>query len=401
MPLEYRNPSEDELRATFESANVAFTAELKDEDFELQKRELPTDRVFGAFDDGQAVGLAASIAFDMTIPGGVVPCGGVTYVGVIPSHRRQGVLTELMRAQLDDLHERGEPVAALWASEPVIYGRFGYGIAAPAAFMDAEKAGFAFRDDPGPTGKARLLTKEEARKLFPPIYERARLQRHGMMSRSEARWDARVNDPEHWRDGASPKYFVVVEIEGQGEAFAMYRVKQKWERGMPEGELRLVDAIATSTEATRELWRYLFGVDLVSRISLWNYDPATPLFLMVKDARRLQLKLADGIWLRLVDVGEALRRRSYAGDGSVVLELTDAFCPWNEGRYRAGANAGPTDDAAELRLTVSDLASAYLGAFSFERLAAADRVEELSDGGVARATELFRTPLPPWCPEPF
>jgi predicted acetyltransferase len=401
VPLEYRNPSEDELRATFNAANVAFANELRDDDFELQKQELPPERVFGAFDDGNPVGLAASIAFEMTIPGGGAPCAGVTYVGVMPSHRRRGVLTELMRAQLDDVHERGEPLAALWASEPVIYGRFGYGIAAPVAAMEAEKAGFAFRDDPGTTGTARLLTKEEARAAFPPIFERARVQRHGMMSRSEARWDGRVSDPEHWRDGASPKYYVLIELDGQGEAFAMYRVKEKWERGMPQGELQLVDAIATSTEATRELWRYLFGVDLVARVSLWNFDPATPLFLMVKDARRLQLKLSDGIWLRLVDVGEALQRRSYADEGSVVVEVMDSFCPWNEGRYRAGADAGPADDEAELRLSVSDLASAYLGAFSFERLAAAGRVEELADGAIARATALFKTALPPYCPEPF
>jgi predicted acetyltransferase len=401
VALEYRNPLEDELRATFESANVAFGNELRDDDFELQKRELPADRVFGAYDDGQAVGLAASIAFEMTIPGGVAPCGGVTYVGVMPSHRRRGVLTELMRAQLDDLHARGEPLAALWASEPVIYGRFGYGIASPSASMEAEHAGFAFRDDPGPTGRTRMLTKNEARKLYPPIYERARVQRHGMMSRSEARWDARVNDPEHWRDGASPKYYVLIELDGQGEAFAMYRIKEKWERGMPQSELMLVDAIATSTEATRELWRYIFGVDLIARVTLWNYDPATPLFLMVKDARRLQLKLGDGIWLRLVDVGEALRQRSYAGEGSVVLEVKDDFCPWNEGRYRAGEDAGPTDDGAELELSAADLASAYLGAFSFERLAASGRVQERADGAIARATALFRTPLPPWCPEPF
>ena len=197
--------------------------------------------------------------------------------------------------------------------------------------MEAEHAGFAFRDDPGPTGKVRLLTKDEARKLFPPIYERARLQRNGMMSRSEARWDGRVEDPEHWRDGASPKYYVLIELDGQGEAFAMYRVKSKWERGMSQCELVLVDAIATSTEATRELWRYIFGVDLIAKVILWNYDPATPLFLMVKDARRLQLKLGDGIWLRLVDVGEALRRRSYAGEGSVVLEVTDEFCSVERG----------------------------------------------------------------------
>jgi predicted acetyltransferase len=222
-----------------------------------------------------------------------------------------------------------------------------------------------------------------------------------MMSRSDARWDNRVHDPEHWRDGASPKYYVLIELDGQGEAFAMYRIKEKWERGMPQSELVLVDAIATSTEATRELWRYLFGIDLIARVTLWNYDPATPLFLMVTDARRLQLKLGDGIWLRLVDVGEALRLRSYQDAGSVVLEVTDSFCPWNEGRYRAGEDAGPTGDAAELQLAVADLASAYLGAFSFERLAASGRVEELAEGAIARATALFGTPLPPWCPEPF
>lgn len=401
MALEYGNPTEETLRATLEAGSVAFAEELRDVDFDLFRPELPADRVFGAYDDGTPVGLTASIAFEMTVPGGVAPCAGITWVGVMPTHRRRGVLTELMRKQLDDLHERGEPLAALWASEPVIYGRFGYGIAAPAASMEAEHAGFAFRDDPGPTGTARLLTKEEARKLFPPVYERARLQRAGMMSRSSERWDGRVEDPEHWRDGASPKYYVLIELDGAPEAFAMYRVKQKWERGMSQSELVLVDAIATSTEATRELWRYIFGVDLIAKVSLWNYDPATPLFLMVKDARRLQLKISDGIWLRLVDVGEALRRRSYVGDGSVVLEVTDAFCPWNEGRYLAGEDAGPTEGAAELRLSAADLASAYLGAFSFERLSAAGRVEELSEGAIARASALFRTELPPWCPEPF
>ncbi|MET0938727.1 MAG: GNAT family N-acetyltransferase [Gaiellaceae bacterium] len=401
MALEYRSPTEETLRATLEAGSVAFAEELRDVDFDLFRSELPADRVFGAYDADTPVGLTASVAFEMTIPGGVAPCAGITWVGVMPTHRRRGVLTDLMRRQLDDLRTRGEPLAALWASEPVIYGRFGYGIAAPAAAMEAVHAGFAFRDDPGPTGKVRLLTKDEARKLFPPIYERARLQRNGMLSRSEARWDGRVEDPEHWRDGASPKYYVLIELDGQGEAFAMYRVKSKWERGMSESNLVLVDAIATSTEATRELWRFIFGVDLIAKVSLWNYDPATPLFLMVKDARRLQLKLADGIWLRLVDVGEALRRRSYAGDGSVVLEVTDGFCPWNEGRYRAGEDAGPTDDGAELELSAADLASAYLGAFSFERLAASGRVQELADGAIARATALFRTPLPPWCPEPF
>jgi len=402
VALEYHCPSEDELRATLGAANVAFGNELRDDDFELQRGEIVPERVIGAYDEGRAVGLTASIAFEMTIPDGTfVPTAGVTYVGVMPSHRRRGALTELMRRQLEDLHGRDEPLAVLWASEPVIYGRFGYGISAPAAVLEAEHAGFAFRDDPGPTGVARLVSAEEAGELFPPVFERARRHRPGMLSRSPARWKARLSDPEHWRDGASPKYFVSVEIAGTPEAFAMYRLKENWERGMPHGELRLVDVVATSPEATRELWRFLFGIDLVATVKLWNFDPATPLFLMVQDARRLQLRLSDGLWLRLVDVAEALRRRSFTGDGAVVLEVLDEFCPWNEGRYRVGSEPGPTDDPAELRLSVADLASAYLGAFDFDRLAAAGRVVELAEGAIARASALFRTPLPPYCPEPF
>jgi predicted acetyltransferase len=401
VALEYRSPGESELRATLDAANVAFGAELRDEDFDRHRSELPVDRVVAAFDDGRPVGVAASIAFEMTIPGGVAPTAGVTYVGVMPSHRRQGVLTSMMRNQLDDLRDRGEPLAILWASEPVIYGRFGYGIAAPVAMLDAERAGFAFRDDPGPSARTRFVTAEEAKELFPPVFERARALRNGMVSRSEARWANRVADPEHWRDGAGPKLFVLAEMEGEPAAFAIYRLKESWERGMPQGELRVVDVIATSHESTREIWRFLFGVDLVTRVTLWNFDPATPLFLMVRDARRLQLRLVDGLWLRLVDLAEALRRRSYATDDSVVLDVGDAFCPWNEGRYRVGLDAGPTNAPAELRLSAADLASVYLGAFDFHRLAAAGRVDELAEGAIARASALFRTELPPYCPEPF
>ena len=169
---------------------------------------------------------------------------------------------------------------------------------------------------------------------------------------------------------------------------------------MSQSELVLVEAIATSTEATRELWRFIFGIDLIA-LTLWNYDPATPLFLMVNDARRLQLQacrrhLAATRGRRRGSAAAVVRRRRLGrarGDGRVLsLERR----PLARGR-----DAGPTEDAAELALSAADLASAYLGAFSFERLAAAGRVRGAADGAIARATALFRTPLPPCCPEPF
>ena len=149
------------------------------------------------------------------------------------------------------------------------------------------------------------------------------------------------------------------------------------------------------------MWRFLFNVDLVSNVKQWMFDAGSGLFLMVEDARRLNLGVSDGLWLRIVDVERALAARSYATDDTVVMELRDEFCPWNAGRWKIGAAVERTKDAAELALDTTDLASAYLGAFDFHALARAQRVEELKPGALERASALFRTTRPPYCPEEF
>ncbi len=402
MPIEIRNPSEDELHSAVGAVYMAFGEALHDEDFERNRKTMPTDRIHTAYDDGRPVGLAAAYPFELTIPGGQVPAGGVTWVGVLPSHRRRGILRELMRRQLDDLRDRGDPLAILWASEPAIYGRFGYGISAPNVSMEAETARFCFRDDPGPSGSVRLIDRDEALKLFPPIYERVRLTTAGMFARSADYWTQyKLADPEHWRHGAGPKFFAVLELDGAAEAYATYRIKQDWQQGIPHGEVQIMDASATSSRATRELWRFIFGIDLVTKVEHAMFDAGSPLFLMVEDARRLHLRVSDGLWLRFVDLQAALAARSFAADVPVVLEVRDELCPWNAGRWRIGDGVEKTSDAAELELDGKDLASVYLGAFDFHRLADAERVRELRPGALERASALFRTARPPYCPEVF
>jgi predicted acetyltransferase len=402
VDLEYRSPSADEFESVYRAVYAAFGDQPKDEDVERARRVMPVDRVFAAWDGGRPVGVAASWPFELTVPGGSAPAAGVTWVGVLPTHRRRGILTELMRRQLDDVHERGEPFAILWASEAPIYGRFGYGIAAPETFIDAERGAFALRDDPGPRGAVRLVTVDEAAELFPPLHESHRKERPGSLSRSEAWWrNSLLADPEHWRDGSGPKFYALLEIDGEPSGYAMYRVKEKWEEGTPRGELRVTEAFAVSAEATAEIWRYLFGVDLVVRVKSGRIDPAWALALMVTDARRLHLSLAEGLWLRLVDLEAALRARSFVDAEPAVLEVEDDLFARNAGRWTIGPETGRTDADADVALHVSDLASPYLGAFTFEQLAAAGRVRELRPGGLARATALFATPIPPWCPEGF
>ena len=401
MTIEIRNPSEDGWRDAMLMTTAVFGDEPRDEDFERHGKMLVRDRFWTAYDGGAPVGTAADFPFRLTVPGGELAAGGVTWVAVLPSHRRQGVLTQLMRRELDDLHERGEPLAVLWASEAVIYGRYGYGMAAPHFEMEADRSRFALRDDPGPRGKVRMLTLEDSLEPCTQVYERVRAVTPGFNGRAREWWETyRLFDSEHHRHGASPKYVAVLELDGEPAAYAIYRIKAEWEAGFPKGQVRVVEALAASGHAERDLWRFLFGIDLTVRVES-RLDPASSLPLMVVDARSLNLRFNEGLWLRLVDVEGALAGRSYATDDAVVLEIGDAFCPWNAGRWRVGRDLERTDAGADLALDVADLASVYLGAFTFSRLAAAGRVRELQAGALDRADALFRTPRPPYCPEDF
>jgi predicted acetyltransferase len=401
VTIEIRNPAEGEWREAMLMTSSVFGDEPRDEDFERHMKMLLRERFWTAYDGDVPVGTAADFPFTLTVPGGELRAGGVTWVAVLPSHRRQGVLRQLMRRELQDIHERGEPLAILWASEAAIYGRFGYGLAAPHFEMDADCARFAFRDDSGPQGKVRMLSLDDAVDPVMKVYERVRPTVPGFIGRSREWWTAyRLADPESTRRGASPKYVALLELDGEPAAYVIYRIKGEWEAGFPKSTVRVVEALAVSTAAERELWRFLFNIDLTIRVDS-RLDPASPLFLMVVDARSLQLRAIEGLWLRVVDVESALKGRSFANDDEVVLELADEFCPWNAGRWRVGREVARADADAELELDVADLASTYLGAFSFSRLAAADRVRELKDGALERADALFRTPRPPYCPEDF
>src|SRR5918995_942654 len=266
MTIEIRPPAEDELRAAMMAAEVAFgSGVIEEEDWERERQALPASRALAAFDGAKPVALAGAYKFDLTIPGGELPCAGVTWVGVIPTHRRRGILRDLMRHQLEDVHAWHEPIAALWASEAAIYGRFGYGQAASSGHAKSDRARFALRQEA--RGSVRLVDADEALELFPPVYERVRAARAGMLSRDERWWkEHRLADPERWRHGASVKFYAAVEVDGTVEGYAYYRVKDEWEAGFAKGEVRVVEAMSTSAEAERTLWSFLHGIDLVTRV---------------------------------------------------------------------------------------------------------------------------------------
>ena len=404
MSLEIRTcSSTEELRDGLNVISHYFGAEQAIEDVERFTALLAPERMHIALDGGRIVGGAGAFTFRLAVPGGDVPAAGVTVVGVLPTHRRRGVLTAMVGAQLADVGERGEPVAYLWASEPTIYERFGYGAASLNASATIPTEWRAFGRAFEARGTMRLVDFDEAACVFPALYEQERARRPGMFTRSSEWWELRrLQDDPARRRGAGPKNFVLLELDGEPAGYAIYQVKQDWLLGSSRGQVTILEAIAPAPEATRELWRCLLDFDWTSEF-LANLLPVDhPLLQLLADPRRMQFRLGDGVWVRLVDVGAALAARTYQGDGEVVLEVTDALLPENAGRWLVGAGGvSRTDAPAEIALDVAALGSTYLGGFSFTDLVHACRAEELATGAVDRADGLFRTAAAPWCAEIF
>jgi predicted acetyltransferase len=164
--------------------------------------------------------------------------------------------------------------------------------------------------------------------------------------------------------------------------------------------------MSVTDEAHAALWRFCLDVDLMTTTGAWNRATDDPLPWMLADPRHLQRSPEDGLWIRLVDVAAALSGRRYMRNDSLVLEVRDAFCPWNDGRYALdggpdGAHCRKTSSEPDFALSAADLAATYLGAVSFTTLSLAGRVEERKNGALRRADVMFATELKPWCPYSF
>jgi predicted acetyltransferase len=404
MDIEVRPcASIEELRDALNAISHYFGQENQVEDAERFARWIEVERMHAAFDGDRIVGGAGAFSYRLSVPGGaLIPAAGVTVVGVLPTHRRRGVLTSMMGAQLEDCRARGDLVAYLWASESTIYGRFGYGLASRIGVMRLGRDRAAFARPFTQRGTVRLLGLEEAAATFPALYDEVMLQRPGMFRRSREWWETRrlFDDPARRKGG--PLNRALLELDGRPAGYALYRVQQDWQYGFSKGAVTIGEVVAPTAEATRELWRWLLDFDWTSEFVADLLPLDHPLFLLLAEPRRLQFTLNDGVWVRLVDVPGALAARSYSDADPVVIEVVDTLLPANSGTWHVSAEGvEQTTAPADLRLDVAQLGSVYLGGFDFGRLARACRLEELTTAAAARADELFRTAVEPWCAEIF
>jgi predicted acetyltransferase len=329
-------------------------------------------------------------------------------VTVRPTHRRRGLLRQMMRKQLADIHAAGVATAMLWASESAIYHRFGYGQAFFKARIEIDPRRASFIGAPPQVGRTRLLGESEALDILPDVYERWRRAIPGSLRRSRLWWEERkVSDPPSMRWGGGPLFRMVLEIDGRAQGYALYRYFTGYgPDALPTHAVEVLEALGTTPVATREVWRYLFGLDLVATVRTHRLCADHPLTLMLTDPRRLRMTVTDGTWVRLVDVDTALERRLYHGEDALSFELLDPFCPWNEGVWTLEAGPGGaalrrSSATPELRLSATDLGAMYLGTVSCTSLLRAGRVDEMRLGAASRGDALFRSEVGAWCLDDF
>ncbi|MFB7957557.1 GNAT family N-acetyltransferase [Streptomyces sp. NPDC056045] len=410
MTTELRVLRPSEWNQWFECLELAFGGVAEPpEQRELEEQLTEHERSIGIWDGDDVVGTTGAFSFRLAVPGGaLVPAAGVTMVSVAGTHRRRGLLTSMMRRQLDDVRALGEPIAVLTASEPVIYGRFGYGTASRQMSLTIDTSRVGLSVPEGTDGiRLRHARPDEAQAACASVYERLVAGRPGTPAHNAA-WDRKaVVDPVHERQGGSARQYVLAERDGELVGCVTYRLHPKWEASGPMGKVVVNDLGALDPAAYAALWRFLFEIDLTSTVEAGNRPVDDAVLHLVSDVRRCNIRIRDSLHVRLVELGAALEARAYRAPVDVVFEVEDTFCPWNAGRWRltgdakGAASCRRTDDPADLALSVRELGSAYLGGESLSSLALAGRVRELRPGALAEASLAFSSDPEPWLPHGF
>jgi predicted acetyltransferase len=374
------------------------------------------DRSLAAFDGRDIVGTAGAVTFCMTVPGGAAAMAGVTAISVLPSYRRRGILSSLMRRLLADVRDRGEAVAALFASEASIYGRYGFGIASAELDLTIRRGEGVLPEQPtagrDPAPRLRIAEPRDAVPELAKVYDFILPARPGLLARDDRWWDYVLWDPEHRRSGGSPLRCVIAEDETGPRGYALFSGKPEWDdHGIPRGTLQVSELMATDPAAYSAIWNDLLTRDLVGEVRARVRPVDEPLLYLLADPRRARPRLLDGLWIRLVSVDEALVQRRYACAVDVVIEVTDDLFAGNAGRWRlrapgpagaaAPASCERTSAPADLALPVRALGAAYLGGTRLSALAGAGLVSEMRPGALAALSAAMWWDPAPWCTTGF
>lgn len=398
-----RPVTDDEYPAFVAAFMEGFSDDVPSDTFaETERILLPSERTLAAFDGDSIVGTFAGFDLSVTVPGGVsMPMEGTTVVTVFPTHRRMGLMREMMRQHLDNAADAGYPIAGLWASETDIYGRYGYGIAAHLCSLKMSSPRIAFRDDIE-IDRVRRITQEQAATEFPPAYAAKCAMTPGMLSRSPEWWEHYVLADEEWmRKGKTKRRYIVHDGPDGVDGYATYRSKGgESDDGHDNGTVHVVELVAATPRAEASLWSYLTRIDGAPNVDSWNNPVNGTLPYMVKEPRRVRVsRMSDSLWIRILDVRAALTGRTYEEDGSISITLTDPFRPNTAGSFRIeiadGIAAVKPCETGDIAMDIEILGAAFLGGADAMAYGRAGRIVG-SNTDITTFHRLFRTVDAPW-----
>ncbi|MGW7455504.1 GNAT family N-acetyltransferase [Streptomyces sp. NPDC054787] len=414
MSADVRPIAASELPDWLHTVNTGFlnAARATESDVARLAEHYDLDRVQGGFDTdtGRCVAAFRSFAQELTVPGGAaVPATAVSNVGVLPTHRRQGLLSRMMAAEFAAARERGDVLATLIAAEYRIYGRYGFGPAASVSEweIDVPRTGLDPQlSAPADGGRIEMVDAAEVRRIGPELHERLRALTPGMVGRDERWWRLMTGlETVSYRPHTEKFHAVYRTAEGEVAGLVLYTADDHWtDAKIPQNTVQVRDLLALTPQAQRALWQFLCSIDWVTKVRTGYRAPDDLAPHLLPDPRAARVvTAADFLWVRVLDVVRALSARTYEVPGVLVLEVTDPAGP-AAGRYRLDAGSGAcarTQEPADLRLDASALGSLYLGDQSAVRLAELGRVTQERPGAVALADAVFRTARRPWCPDVF
>jgi predicted acetyltransferase len=427
-PYPIRPIGPDDFDALYEVDQQAFHGRpLPEKQREEILRQFEFDRSLVAFDGDVPVGTSGIYSLRLSLPGAMAPVAGVTYISVLPTYRRRGILSSLIRRQFADIRDRGEAIAALWASESGIYGRYGYGTASwRARFSFGRGEGALGRHAPaaGPGLRVRIADPESVRAELAKVYEAMLAARPGMFARDELWWNRVLATAHGGQVDGDPLHCLLAEDDSGPRGYAIYCGTARWDGQafLPDGALNIRETMATDPAATAALWADLLSRDLTAEFTAGMQPVDDPVLHMLADPRRARLHVGDGLWVRLVDVPRALAQRRYACPVDVVIEVSDPLLAANRGTWRlrteatasTGAEADPAHSGmglaavcepdagpADLALDVSALGAAYLGGTRLGSLAGAGLVTERRRGTLAALSAAMSWDPAPWGPQIF
>jgi predicted acetyltransferase len=386
----------------------AFGDEPEPESLNADRLVAELDRAVLAWDGDQPVGSIGIYSLDMSVPGGSVKTAGVTWVGVVPTHRRRGVMNALMNDRHQAIYDaEQEPLAALWASQSPIYGRYGYGVASRHLSAKIERRHGAMSRAPiDPTLRLQMVEPADDAKLTQPVYDRVREERPGMPAMNSNWHTWCVQDVKADREGASKLKTVVVDSDDGPLAYVRYAVKHAWDKGYADGSVQIRQFAATTPASGAALWRHLFSLDLFERVAGWNLPSDDPIQAWLDEPRHAQNQLGDALYVRLIRLDQALEQRTYSADLDVVIDVLDPWAAWNAGRWhlsggKDGASCARTTRSPDVTLDVSALSAIYMGSTSLNELFAAGWIDEHRSGSVQKISQAFSHSPAAWSPFVF